>query len=343
MKKKHIISIIALALIGLAVAACYGFMVTSMEVSDNPTANEYFTVTGTWSLDSSGGNQLLVPVLLPSCWTDVESTTEVYATCEAMGVKDLKLSYLDPTTCPGDNWLGLGLREYFNTYVGFMGNNYGEMTWHFFYTPDEVGEAPANSNIVVKAKIKAGAQNILFNASLGIAKYPTGPHGHSYPTFGDSGSDSNDPSIMDFERANGKVAVQISGGEGFEDYVSTPLVSTFPELFCYGDIFAVEFTTKVDDVETELYDMSDVYMHLIAVLPDGTTLSYDANDEKTLMKRIDDTTYRRYIYPKELFGLSQKDEISMMYVNFYSYDNTRKEVHGSLPGYMLSAKGDKIK
>ena len=114
------------------------------------------------------------------------------------------------------------------------------------------------------------------------------------------------------------VTVYGEEGDPILDYTTTAAVSTTPSTFRYGDIFSVNF----DASETQLEGQETVYLCGKAVLADGTEKLMEDKVDKALMEAVGETSYQRYIYPKDFFGLPADAEISEIYVWFSNADGS---------------------
>jgi len=343
MKKKHIISWSILGAIAIALAAC-GIFGQEIKFSDNPTANEEITVTTHYLIQQTTGlgkepdnkpDYLLYAVLVPSIWEDFEDNAVV--TCSSKNISVEKYQGPDFTneTChaiSGDELMaegnGLTLSQWYAANVGFADNNYGSMTWHF-YKSDKVGyiEAYLDSELDVTIKFKAGPQNFDFNICTGIMTYTNGAHSWWYPGAGQGAEISRE--------------LVITGGDAYLDYVHQPVVSTVPMNVRYGDVFSVNYVSELSGVASPLKGEKEVYITLKAELPGGEIKECKTHSSKTLMKQAGDISYYKYIYPKDLLGLKQSDEIKALYVNFENADGTKKDCHETLPGYPINQSSKK--
>ena len=95
-------------------------------------------------------------------------------------------------------------------------------------------------------------------------------------------------------------------------------VSTVPSTFRYGDIFSIVF----DASETELKGASNVVLCGKAILSNGETSTLENVSEDRIMDNLGDNSFRKYIYPKQLFSVPTNVEIEKMYVWFISNDGT---------------------
>ena len=326
--RKHKITAYALLTFALAVASC--ITVTDIIIPTGVNAGDTAEVTAKFKIDVdaqtsiNAGTDLLAAILVPTLWADFADNAEAYFTCSDKGASNLKMTYLDPATVSpthSSNWGGASVRDWYNANKGFM-DNYGKMTWHFFTIDLDLSGVPAGEtvNLEIRYKFKTGPENISFNLGVGIMQWDDGPHDWCY-------------------KAHEKSAVfTVTGGDGFLDYVSKPVMNTTPSDIRYGDVFSINFSA----LETVLEGESKVYVGLKAIMQDGTVITYDKKDSSTLMRQDDETSYHRYLYPKLLLGLKQDAVIKALFVNF-SNSSGDKVVTTTDGGYYVTQSPDTIR
>ena len=97
------------------------------------------------------------------------------------------------------------------------------------------------------------------------------------------------------------------------------ILSTTPSTFRYGDIFAVQISTK----NTALQQTSEIYLCGKAVYNDGQIAEITFQDpQHNLMERISDKMQQKYIYPKEFFGLPADAVIEELRFYFTNADGS---------------------
>jgi len=100
-------------------------------------------------------------------------------------------------------------------------------------------------------------------------------------------------------------------------------VATTPASFGWGDIFAVNFETVAGVVETPLKDAEKVYLYGKAIYADGNDSSIvDVISGKTLMEKVGATSWQKYIYPKQFFGLPEGTVIKEARFHFSNEDQS---------------------
>ena len=326
-----------ISIIGL-ISACYEL--TEIRFPDNPKANSDIEVHAIWTFNciTDTDGDFVIAVLVPASWEDFETTAKAYFTCEQKGFKDLELTYVDGDTCPGADWGGLTMRQWYSTNIGNFGNNYGNVKWHFFISNQNHTWTNGQQYIGdVKFIMHTGPENMVFNMGFGTCKYPNGPHMWSYPTVNDNQSD------LEFYRAEKCATINITGGNGSVDFLNKPLVSTTPTEIRYGDLFAINLAAGIEGSETELKDEEKVYACFVAQMKDGTTKTYDRKDKDNLMKKMPEDMYKRYVYIPQLLNIKSADEIDVLYVYFENESGSKKVSHSSLPGYIINQSNKSIR
>ena len=329
-KIKYMAIAAIVAVIGL-ISACYE--VTEIRFPENPEADSDIEVHAVWKFNciTDSQNDFVIAVLVPASWEDFETRTKAYFSCEQIGVQDLELTPVDGDTCPGADWGGLTMRQWYSKNIGDFGNQYGNVKWYFFISGREFAWVNEGKYIGdVKFIMHTGPESMVFNMGFGTCKYPNGPHMWSYPTVNDNQSD------LEFYRAEKCATINISGGNGFVDFLNKPLVSTSPTETRYGDLFAVNFAAGIEGNETELKGEDKVYACFVAQMKDGTVKTYDKKGKDNLMKKLADDTYKRYVYIPQLLNIKSASEIDILYVYFENEDGSKKVTHSSLPGYVIS-------
>lgn len=123
--------------------------------------------------------------------------------------------------------------------------------------------------------------------------------------------------------AKSKELTVTGGTNPMIDYTTVSLLSTLPASYGWGDIFAINFQTQSGSVETELKDADKVYMLGKVIFAGGTdSLTIDVASEKTLMEKTGETTWQKYIYPKDYFDLPEDAVIDRAYFYFTNEDQS---------------------
>ena len=195
---------------------------------------------------------------------------------------------------------------------GSMGN-YGDFEWVVWRSKDTyaLGEnsddAEANRT---QADMKLTFKNKDYNVKFHFAAmYATTAHGLEDDRFA--------PPVTK--------TYQTFGGASTEDYTVPKLVNVTPLKYTFEDIMGIDFQSSVTGVETALKGETDVYMMGKVVLDDGTELSVTEATAENRMKMTGETSYLKYIYPRQFFNVPASNKIAKMYFWFENADGTKVE------------------
>ena len=139
----------------------------------------------------------------------------------------------------------------------------------------------------------------------------------------DVGGDDGKGSNRRYKENEKSKVLTVTGGDlPMLDYTVESLVSTVPSVFGYGDIFSVKFSAVSGSTETALNGQEKVYLWGKAVYDGGKEVIVDEISDKTLMEKISETAYQKYIYPRHFFGLPADAEIEATYFHFTNEDRS---------------------
>ena len=265
-----------------------------------------------------GPEGLALAILAPKAW-DIAHTAELYMTTKNLqdltGVADLNeekmvvISGEEMPKCTDAEDLqykGMSWSAAYYAKNGNQGNVGGDVEWVVFKNgTTEVTVSDTRPNYIdvdVKILLKVGNDPIKCKLAFEFAGAKEGWENVGF---------KDNLTVVDF-----KV------GDGTVNYLEYPLTSTTPDVWRYGDFFAVNFASKAGGVETALYGETDVYMNGTAILADGTEVKVERRDKSTRMNRLDDQTYQKYIFPTHYFGLSNKTKITDLYFYFTNKDGS---------------------
>jgi hypothetical protein len=298
-----------------AIVPAIGVMCMSIEEvihPENAQVNSEITIQVKLKFDAETErtSKLAFGILAPKVWNIANNSTVTVTTTYA----DLPQNYvtdnpmtvipateLNPST--GTSWPAS-----FQSRFGLLGN-YGPMEWVVF-----------ESQAVFTADGSAGGANALIDGTVTI-KLRTGPEnikvnmGYSYcgRAFGFSASGEEYPKT---DVIASKV-LEVTGGPGpVNDYTTVSLISTTPQEFGYGDIFAINFVEETPSTLTELKGADKVYLWGKVVYNDGQEKVMDAIGPKTLMEKVGDGAWQKYIYPRDFFDLPAGAGITAMWFHF---------------------------
>lgn len=307
-KYRHWLAIFALPLV---VVACMS--IEEIIHPDDPKVNSEIEITVKVKVvtETDETARLVFAVLAPKSWNIAQSakltlTTDGYAsqgypevvgeTMELMADTDL-----EPTTA-------LKWSEAYQSKIGLMGN-LGPVEWVVFKSKtafiinDKVSTDPINGT--VRIRFTTGSQNLKCFMGYGFCGMKSGFNSERYKAN---------------ERS--KVLTVTGGSNQMIDYTTVSLVSTVPSVFRYGDIFSVKFESVAGSTETALKGVEKVYLYGRAVYNGGQEAVVDAIGAATLMEKIGETTYQKYIYPRQFFGLPDDAVIEATYFHFTNEDGS---------------------
>jgi len=324
--RKHKAAVFAVASAALLVFGC--MTIEDIIFPDNPQVDSDIEISVKIRLvtETDDNAHLVFGVLAPKSWhladnSSLSFSTSGYAFQGYPEIKDEALIPVGPSETEPSTQMPWAMAH--QSILGLM-DNFGDVEWTVFKSStlfvinDKVSTEPIDA--VVRIKLKTGPDNIRFNMGFHFC----GDH-YGMKDDGESRYKRNEKSKV----------MEVSGGNGpVDDYTKVKLVSTTPAVFRYGDIFAVNFQSEVDDNETALKGAEQVYLCGEAVLADGSSVSVTETSEKNLMTKSGPVSYMKYIYPRDFFGLEPDAEITGMSVWFTNKDKSIK-VDDSGSGFMI--------
>lgn len=315
MKTRHK-SLIAIStgIIALLVIACE-MVVEQINFPDDAKVNSEITVKVKLKLvtETDDNSRMVFAVLAPKSWnlknnSQLTLTTDGYASQGYSEVTDEQLTVIPDNETEKSTALSYPVA--YQSKIGLMGNK-GPVEWTvfksstIFHINDKVSTAPIYGYVTMK--IKTGPTPIKFFLGIGFC-------GTTWGLDKESGEGRYTPN----ETAKEVIVHGELNDDGLEDYTVTPSVSTVPSTLRYGDIFSIVF----DASETELKGASNVVLCGKAILSNGETSTLENVSEDRIMDNLGDNSFRKYIYPKQLFSVPTNVEIEKMYVWFISNDGT---------------------
>lgn len=315
--KKHKTACIALASMLFMAADCV-MSVEKIELPANAKVNTQETVTVQVKLTPSSDDvtKFAFAVLAPKSWNLKENATLSLSTSgyAAQGFDEVinePLTLIPDSEKEPSSQLTWSMA--YQSKIGLMGNT-GPVEWTVFksstefHIDDKVSADPIIGTVTMK--IKTGADNIKFFLGVGYC----GTHRGLMTESENSGDFRYVP--------NEKTAVwEITGADGPSyDYTVKSSVTTTPSVFRYGDIFSVNFTSK----GSALDGTSEAWLCGTVTLADGTEKTVDAVSDASKMEDIGESTFRKYIYPRQFFGLAHDAQIESLKVWFVNADKSVK-------------------
>ncbi len=284
--------------------------IESITHPDNPQVNSEIEIGVNIKLtaENDDNTKMVFAVLAPKSWKIAENaqltfTTSGYTKGDVVNepMTLVPASDVEPTTAL--NWSAAIQSEY-----GLMGN-LGPVEWVVFESQTTfiiTDEEEKLINADVKIKLTTGPQNIKLFMGYMFCGKNRGFHSEYFK-----------------ENAKSKVITVTGGSNAMIDYTTVNLISTTPASYGWGDIFAINFETVAGAVETELKDADKVYMCGKVVFNNGSdSIMVDVTNTKTLMEKTGDTSWQKYIYPKEFFGLPDGAVIDAVWLYFTNQDKS---------------------
>jgi len=301
------ISLILFLILPLLLTTC--MTIENITHPDNPQVNSDINIVVDLKLtpENDDNTKMVFAVLAPKSWniaqnSELTFTTTGYTKGDVVNepLTVIPASETEPTTA-------LPWPAALQDRLGLMGN-LGPVEWvvfqsqtTFIISDEEEKEIKAKVNV----KLTTGSQNIKLFMGYFFCGKNRGFHGEYFK-----------------DNAKSKVLTVTGGSNALIDYTTVSLTSTTPASYGFGDIFAINFEAVAGSVETELKGEDKVYLNGKAVLVDGNSSVVDAVGEKTLMERIGDTRYQKYIYPREFFNLPEGAEVKEIHFYFTNADKS---------------------
>lgn len=284
--------------------------IESITHPENPQVNSEIEIGVNIKLtaENDDNTKMVFAVLAPKSWNIAQNaqltfTTTGYTKGDVVNepMTLVPASDVEPTTALG--WPAAIQSEF-----GLMGN-LGPVEWVVFESQTTFIITDEEEKLIttdVKIKLTTGPQNIKLFMGYMFCGKNRGFHSEYFK-----------------ENAKSKVITVTGGSNAMIDYTTVNLISTTPASYGWGDIFAVNFQTVAGAVETELKDADKVYMCGKILYNNRTdSVIVDVTSAKTLMEKIGDTSWQKYIYPKEYFGLPDDAVIDAAYIYFTNEDKS---------------------
>ncbi len=277
---------------------------------DNPQVNSEIEIGVDLKVvpENDDNTELVFAVLAPKSWNignnaHVTYTTTGYTKGDVVNeeMSLMPASEVEPTTA-------LSWSAALQSEIGLMGN-LGPVEWVVFKSQTTFIITDEDEKLItanVKVKLTTGSQNM----KVFMGYFFCGKH---------RGFNS------EYYKANAKSKVMtVTGGSNpMIDYTTVSLVSTVPGTFGWGDIVSINFETKAGAVETPLMGADKVYIYGKAFYSNGSDSAVvDVISTKTLMEKVGETTWQKYIYPKEFFSLPKDAVIKEAHFHFTNADQS---------------------
>ena len=336
MKKNSKLIVLAITAVALFVAGCIKLTQVIMPSNVQPDSTVEIIVRGQVKPETGYGPEgLALAILAPKAW-DIAHTAELTMTTKNLqtltGVADLNeekmidMSNEEMPKCTDAEDLqykGMSCAAAYYAKNGDLGNVGGDVEWVVFRngtTTVTVSDTRPNFiEVEVKIKLKVGPDPIKCKMAF---EFFGAKEGWENVGFKDN-----------------LTVEEMVVGDGSVNYLEYPLTSTTPEVWRYGDFFAVNFAAEAGGVKTALYGENDIYMCGTAVLADGTKVKVEKKDASTKMTRLDDVNYQKWIFPTQFFGLPNTTKLTDHYYYFTNKDGSKTVSSNDFPdGFQFRQK-----
>ena len=268
--------------------------------------------------ETDGNSKLAFGILMPKAWNvkdnaTVTLTTEAgFAGNKVTNEPMVLMSVTDTNPTDGKPWAAS-----FQSRMGVLGNT-GPVEWVVFKSATTFqihDQIPEQKTVVgtVNIKLHTGSRAVKFYAGYTFCGEAFGFHGEKYP---------------DEDVVAAKLLEVTGGDEPQMDFTADPAVSFVPATFGFGDIFSIRYNEPNYVTEGGLKD-GDVHLYAKALYMEGGVEKEKIVDEisaKTLMESLGNlgavTSFQKYIYPRDFFGLSKDADILSIQVHFTNKDKS---------------------
>lgn len=270
--------------------------------------------------ETDGNSKLSFGILMPKAWNVAQNATLTLTTQAGFAgnvVTNEPMVLVGANeTNPSDSkpWASS-----FQSRFGVRGNT-GPVEWVVFKsaTTFQINDQIDGKKTVtgtVNIKIHTGPRAVKFFAGYTFCGADFGFNSEKYP----------DKDVVD------QKILEVTGGkEPMMDFTADPAVSYVPATFGFGDIFSIRYNEPNYVTEGGLKG-GDVYMIAKVLYMEDNVEKEKTIDEttsKTLMEPLGDlgavTSFQKYIYPRDFFGLSKDATIVNIQVHFTN--NTKSVV-----------------
>ncbi len=258
--------------------------------------------------ENDDNTKMIFAVLAPKSWNIADNAVLTYSTSGYTkgDVTNESLTLVSSTAT--EPTTALPWSQALQSEIGLMGN-LGPVEWVVFESQTTFVITDEDEKLItanVKIKLTTGSQNIKLFMGYFFCGKNRGMHSEYYKA-----------------NVKSKVLTVSGGSNALIDYTTVSLVSTTPSTFAFGDIFAVNFESVAGVVETELKGADKVYIQGKAFYNNGNDSSVvNIISDKTLMEQIGETSYQKYIFPKEFFNLPDDAVITDTYFRFTNEDQS---------------------
>lgn len=268
--------------------------------------------------ETDGNSKLAFGILVPKSWNVANNATLTLTTAAGFAANVVTN---EPMVLVGSGEKNpsdaLPWASSFQSKIGVLENT-GPVEWVVFKsaTTFQINDQVAGQKEVtgtVNIKLHTGARAIKFFMGYTFCGEAFGFNSEKYPD--------------DYVQAS-KMLEVTGGDEPMMDFTADPAISFVPATFGFGDIFSIKYNEPNYVTEGglkggEAYLVGKVTYEENGVVKEKTI---DETSSKTLMEELGDmgqvTSWQKYIYPKEFFGLPKNAVILNIQVHFTNKDKS---------------------
>lgn len=308
-KYKHLLSFLVVSFL---VATC----MTIEEVihPDDPKVDSDINISVKIKIvaETDGSSKLAFGILVPKSWNVANNATLTLTTAAGFAANVVTN---EPMALVGSGDKNpsdaLPWAASFQSKIGVMENT-GPVEWVVFKsaTTFQINDQTAGQkevNGTVNIKIHTGGRAVKFFMGYTFCGEAYGFNDEKYPD--------------DYVKAS-KILEVTGGDEPMMDFTADPAISFVPATFGFGDIFSIKYNEPHYVTEGGLKGGEAYLIGKVSYEENGVQKekTVDETSSKTLMEKLGDmgqvTSWQKYIYPKEFFGLPKEAVVLGIQVHF---------------------------
>lgn len=308
-KYKHLLSFLVVSFL---VATC----MTIEEVihPDDPKVDSDINISVKIKIvaETDGSSKLTFGILVPKSWNVANNATLTLTTAAGFAANVVTN---EPMALVGSGDKNpsdaLPWAASFQSKIGVMENT-GPVEWVVFKsaTTFQINDQTAGQkevNGTVNIKIHTGGRAVKFFMGYTFCGEAYGFNDEKYPD--------------DYVKAS-KILEVTGGDEPMMDFTADPAISFVPATFGFGDIFSIKYNEPHYVTEGGLKGGEAYLIGKVSYEENGVQKekTVDETSSKTLMEKLGDmgqvTSWQKYIYPKEFFGLPKEAVVLGIQVHF---------------------------
>ncbi|MFD0763538.1 DUF4961 domain-containing protein [Mucilaginibacter lutimaris] len=290
----------ACLVIGIMLACC-GEEITTVEMPGTATVGQNVTFKVNFRIPTAGegtNNYLIFAMLVPKGWKMAENAKVTYNS-QALGGGTMDLI---PANNLPKNGGGLNWPAYTKKMFGNAGNLIDDLEWVVYQSSNKYDYANGytfEGNVTVNMKVAADNNPTIVKLSYVISDTN---NAYTSNEFGTYYSQKDSPSCF-----------EVTGGTGdLIDFCNPQLTVVDPPKSLDNDFVTLTFDGTV--VDTEVSNLSEVYLCATAYTNDGKTIKVCEQTDKTRMSQspANSKRFRITFWPKAFFNTSDTQTITKM-------------------------------